>query len=116
MKFLPLTIFITTLAATVATLAQAPAPTEPPPRVCGSVLQPPWPPLKDAEGRTILPPLMASEDGLTTWERGYVRDPVGVNCWVLGWIPYTKIVRAPDLPSVHEPVYRPGEEPQEKKP
>jgi hypothetical protein len=78
---------------------------------CDDVPKPEWPMVVNAEGFTVLPELRASDDGMTTEEQGYVPAPYPA-CWVLGWVPYTGDWHAPDLGTVHEPVYRPGEEPK----
>ncbi len=47
--------------------------------------------------------------------QGYVQASEAEGCWKLGLIPLDyrdSEQRAEDLPSVHEPVYRPGEEPK----
>lgn len=79
---------------------------------CDSVPKPVWPAMYETDGANQ-PGIKPTDDWMGTLEEGYVKGTwIYPDCWVKGWVPYTKIVRAPDLPSVHEPVYRPGEEPK----
>lgn len=78
---------------------------------CDTVAKPTWPDMYETNGANE-PGIKPTDDWMGTLEEGYVKSTwIYPDCWVKGWVPYTKIKRAPDLPSVHEPVYRPGEEP-----
>lgn len=85
---------------------------------CADVAKPEWPVTFDENNFQIQPPVRAVPGRNNLWdaseERDFVpaRNPVYPDhCWELGWVPHTKIRHAPDLPSVHEPVYRQGEGP-----
>lgn len=85
---------------------------------CANVPMPSWPVEFDENHSQIQPEVRAVPGPEGLWnaseEQAFVPAQTPVypdHCWEIGWVPHTKIKHAPDLPSVQEPVYRPGEEP-----